>query len=284
MRTIEEIKKSITQAWMNDKTLAKAYGYEVGASWPFSTVSIENAICYIVAAAIYTHERLFYDHYTEVSDLLAQKKPHSLRWYVNKVKAFRAGYSLPDDSDEYAETLTDDQLAACQVVKFAAATESDGVVYVKVAAANGDTKQPLTTDQANGLKEYITEVKDAGVRVELINERACQLRLNLVIYYNPMTLNGSGQNLTTGENPVEAAINDYISNLPFNGEYRNASLIDALQQVDGVVIPELNSASESYDGVEFTQIDAKAQPYSGYYEYDATGSTINYIAYVTADN
>lgn len=284
MRTIEEIKKSITEAWMKDKTLAAAYGFSEGSDWPFSKVSIENTLCYIVAAAIWTHERLFDAHQTEVETIIAQKKPHSLRWYVDKVKQFRAGVPLADDSDEYADGMTDDEIEASQVVKFAAANESSGTVYIKVATESNGTKSPLTAEQVEGLKEYIAEVKDAGVRVEVINQPACRLRLQLDIHYNPMVLDGSGNNISTGVNPVEAAIEAYIGNLPFNGEYRNSALVDALQAVDGVVIPELTAATESYDGVTWTAINAKAQPYSGYYRYDATGSTINYIPYVSANN
>ncbi len=284
MRTIEEIKKSITEAWMKDQTLAAAYGFSEGSDWPFSKVSIENTLCYIVAAAIWTHERLFDAHQAEITDLVAQKKPHSLRWYVDKVKQFRAGVPLADDSDEYADGMTDDEIEASQVVKFAAANESSGMVYIKVATESGGTKSPLTAEQVEGLKEYIAEVKDAGVRVEVINQPACSLRLQLDIHYNPMVLDGSGNNISTGVNSVKTAIEAYISNLPFNGEYRNSALIDALQAVDGVVIPELTAATESYDGVTWTTINAKAQPYSGYYRYDATGSTINYIPYVSANN
>lgn len=283
-RTIEEIKKSITEAWMENKTLAAAYGFSEGSDWPFSKVSIENTLCYIVAAAIWTHERLFDAHQAEVETIVAQKKPHSLRWYVDKVKQFRAGVPLADDSDEYANGMTDDEIEASQVVKFAAASEQNGIVYVKVATESGSTKSPLSAEQVAGLREYIAEVKDAGVRVEVINEKACRLQLKLDIHYNPMVLDGSGQNINTGDKPVEAAIEAYISNLPFNGEYRNSALIDALQAVDGVVIPELSSAVESYDGVSWTAINAKAQPYSGYYRYDATGSQINYIPYVSAIN
>lgn len=175
MRTIEEIKKSITEAWMKDKTLAAAYGFSEGSDWPFSKVSIENTLCYIVAAAIWTHERLFDAHQTEVETIIAQKKPHSLRWYVDKVKQFRAGVPLADDSDEYADGMTDDEIEASQVVKFAAANESSGTVYIKVATESNGTKSPLTAEQVNGLKEYIAEVKDAGVRVEVINQPACRL-------------------------------------------------------------------------------------------------------------
>lgn len=283
-RTIDEIKKSLTDAWMRDETLAAAYGFTVGGEWPFSKVSVENAICYIVAAAIWAHEKLFDTHLAEVESVVSRMKPHSLRWYVNKAKLFRMGCQLADDSDEYADGMTDEEIEACRVVKFAAASEANGIIYIKVATELGGVKSPLTREQRFGLEEYIAEVKDAGVRVDIINEPACRLRLRLDIHYNPMVLDGSGTNLRDGTNPVEEAIKAYIGNLPFNGEYRNSALVDALQTVEGVAIPELASAEESYDGNEWTPVDAKAQPYSGYYEYDSENSEINYIPYVHSEN
>lgn len=275
-RTIDTIFQSLVARKNDEPALDKLNSSSATAIW--------RLIFYIVAYALYVHEVLFDDLTTEITDLVAQKKPHSLRWYVDKVKQFRAGVPLADDSDEYADGMTDDEIEASQVVKFAAANENSGIVYIKVATESNGSKSPLTAEQVEGLKEYIAEVKDAGVRVEVINQPACSLQLQLDIHYNPMVLDGSGNNISTGENPVEAAIEAYIGNLPFNGEYRNSALIDALQAVDGVVIPELTAATESYDGVTWTAINAKAQPYSGYYRYDATGSTINYIPYVSANN
>lgn len=275
-RTIDTIFQSLVARKNDEPALDKLNSSSATAIW--------RLIFYIVAYALYVHEVLFDDLTTEITDLVAQKKPHSLRWYVDKVKQFRAGVPLADDSDEYADGMTADEIEASQVVKFAAANENSGIVYIKVATESNGSKSPLTAEQVEGLKEYIAEVKDAGVRVEVINQPACSLQLQLDIHYNPMVLDGSGNNISTGETPVEAAIEAYIGNLPFNGEYRNSALIDALQAVDGVVIPELTAATESYDGVTWTAINAKAQPYSGYYRYDATGSTINYIPYVSANN
>lgn len=275
-RTIDTIFQSLVARKNDEPALDKLNSSSATAIW--------RLIFYVVAYALYVHEVLFDDLTSEITDLVAQKKPHSLRWYVDKVKQFRAGVPLADDSDEYADGMTDDEIEASQVVQFAAANENSGIVYIKVATESNGSKSPLTAEQVEGLKEYIAEVKDAGVRVEVINQPACSLQLQLDIHYNPMVLDGSGNNISTGENPVEAAIEAYIGNLPFNGEYRNSALIDALQAVDGVVIPELTAATESYDGVTWTAINAKAQPYSGYYRYDATGSTINYIPYVSANN
>lgn len=286
-RTIEQIKKEMTDAWLKNETLQQAYGFTADSEWltVYSKVSLENIICYIMAAAIWTHEKLFDVHTAEVEDYIAQMKPHTLRWYVNKVKAFRSGRDLVEGTDGYDDTdLTEEDIAALQPVKFAAASESDATVYMKVATETGGVKSPITADQLTGLKAYLAEVKDAGVRVELINEAGCRLKLTLDIYYNPMVLDSSGASLADGSKPVEAAIKAYIENLPFNGEYRNSALIDALQAVDGVEIPELLSAAESYDGDTYTSVNAKSVPYSGYYVYESDNITLNYYPYEYAAN
>lgn len=284
-RTIEQIKNEITEAWMNSETLAAAYGYTVGDSFlsAYSKVSVENIICYIMAAAIWTHEKLFDAHRAEVDETIAQMKPHSLRWYVNKVKAFRAGQNLIDGTDGYDNAgLSDEDIEAMQPVKFASASESEATVYIKVATETGGVKAPISADQLAGLNQYITEVKDAGVRVDIINEPASKLRLSIDIYYNPMVLSSTGLHFANGNYPVKEAIKAYIENLPFNGEYRNSALIDTLQEVDGVVIPELISAEESYDGENYTTVNTKAVPYAGYYVYEDENITINYTPYESA--
>lgn len=267
---------------MADTVLAEKYGFTAGASFEqtFSKVSIENLLLYIVAAAIWTHEKLFDAHKEEVEDIIAQQKPHTLRWYVNKVRQYRQGQPLIEGTDQYDDTgLTDDDITARQVVRFAAATEAATTVYIKVATGTDTDKQPLAADQLAGLQAYIAEVKDAGVRVDVINSPACKLRLSMVIYYDPMVLNAQGQNIHTAGTPVADAIRLYIENLPFNGEYSNTALTDVLQQVEGVKIPEILAASESYDGQNYTPVDVKATPFSGYYIYEQENVTIEYRPY-----
>lgn len=286
-RTIAQIKSELTSTFMNDSTLAAKYGFEADANFDnvFSKVSLESMLLYIMAAAIWTLEKLFDTHTKDVEDYIANMKPHSLRWYVNKAKAFQKGCDLVEGTDLYDNSSLDSSaIAALQVVKYAAATESQATVYLKVATEDNGTKQQLSQEAVAGLRKYLAEIKDAGVRIEVVNEPASQLKLRLDIYYNPMVMSSSGVNLRTGEHDVDNTIKAYIENLPFNGEYRNAALIDALQKVDGVIIPELVSAAQSYDGDNFQNIAAKAQPYSGYYAYDSENITINYIPYETVSD
>ncbi len=281
MRTIEEIKKEITDAWMHDEVLARSYGYEVGSEWKFSRVSIENVLCFIMAAVVWTHERLFERHREEVEAYIAQMKPHTLRWWVEKAKLFQKGSTLPDDSCDYDNTdLTDEEVASRQIVKFAAATEQKNIVYLKVAKEEGGAKKPLDADELEAFCAYVDEVRDAGVSVEVINEDGCELELNLTIYYDPMILNSDGKHLAKGTTPVEDAIRQYIENLSFNGEYRNSELIDRLQEVEGVVIPELCWAKERMSAdSDWEEILAYATPHSGYYKYEEKNIHIKYQLY-----
>lgn len=283
-RTIAQIKSELTTAFMSDTTLQEKYGFAQDAKFEtiFSKVSIENILLYIVAAAIWTHEKLFDAHKAEVENIIAQQKPHTLRWYVNKVKLFRAGQTLIEGTDEYDnEGYTAEDIEGLQVVKFAAATETNTTIYIKVATESAGVKQPLSAEQLAGLKSYIKEVKDAGVRVDVINAPACYLILGMKIYYDPMVLDATGKNTSTAEETVKKAIKSYIENLPFNGEYSNMALTDVIQQVEGVKIVEITDAEESRTGSanDYTQIDVKTIPYSGYYSFDNTTLNITYRPY-----
>ncbi len=286
-RTIEEIKREMTDAFMRNATLAKAYGFGDGAKFSevFSKVSLESVLMYIVASSIWVLEKLFDTHKKEVSEMILQMKPHSLRWYVDRAKQYRHGMSLLPDSDEYGDKdedgkeLTDEAIAAMQIVKYASACENETKVELKIAKEDGGELKPLDEEEFKGFCYYLSEIKDAGVTIEVINERAYLLQLKIEVYYNPMVLNGKGESFATGQEPVKEKIKEFIKNLPFNSEYRNQSLLNSLQEVEGVEIVKLINAQEkSPSASEWNTISVNRVPYSGYYKYDEE-STITYIAY-----
>lgn len=282
-RTINVIKKEITDSFIQNDTVIGMYDIDSAKSFEdqFSKVSIESIVFYVVAVAIWTLEKLFDLHRDEVTALLNASKPHRLLWYVQKTKAFQFGRALVTDSDAYDNTgVTDEQIEAERVVKYAAAVEQSGRIIVKVAGSGTEGREPLAIDQKAALEAYLKEIKDAGVQVELINQLPNAFAATIDIYYDPMILSASLASLANGGNPVLEAINDFIANLPFNGEYRNSALIDRLQSVPGVVIPELHLSS-----IDGAPVLAKATPASGYMKiYNATDLILTAIAYDTISN
>jgi hypothetical protein len=284
-RSIVEIKQEITQYWMSEEKVQQAYNVEMGDDFDtkFSKSGLESIKFYVLSVAAWTLEKLFDIHKAEITAIIDELKPHSLRWYVNKAKIFMLGLPLIPDTDQYDTSgMTDEQIKAAQIVKYCAASESDGIVYLKIAGDQGGEPAPLSADAYNAFKEYVAEVKDAGVVIEIINDPAKHFRLQMTVYYNPTVLSEGGVSLADGTTPVQDVVKNFIKNLPFDGEYQNVKLTDALQAIDGVVIPELHLAESSEDGYTWAQINAKEKPLSGYYRvYNEDDLNITFVAYMS---
>lgn len=283
--TITEIKKQMTDAFITNETVKQLYNLQDGKSFEeqFSVVSLENIIFFIVATAMWLNAQLFDQHKVDVLAILRDNKVHTPNWYATRSKEFQFGYELIGGTDQYDNSaLTNEQIQAARVVKFAAAVEADdqSVLFVKVATYNNDIKQPLNSGQLVAFTAYLGRIKDAGVRITVINSPADDLRLEMDIYYNPLILDNEGKRLDgTSDTPVQDAIRSYISDLSFNGLYINQSLIDKLQEVNGVEIAELLQASSRYGNqVNYIPINARSRPYAGYYQITDQNLILNFIA------
>lgn len=286
MRSIEEIKKELTDAFMEDGMLQELYGFTKGGAFEkhFSRVSLENLLLYIVAFGMWTMEKVFANHTEEVESYISSMKPHTLRWYQEKAKAFLYGFPLIAGSDEFDTTgKSDDDIAKAQVVKFAAVSESSATLYLKVAGESGGRPCALQAEEKVSFVRYLAEYKDAGVRVDVTSDEGDYLRLALDVWYDPLLLMSDGKYKGDGSYPVDEAVQRYIEQLPFNGEYRNNDLVDALQHTPGVVMVALREAWQSVDGVNENAIAGYCVPYAGYFKYNRNGKktidSIRYIAY-----
>ena len=230
-----------------------------------------------------------YDLFTAfVNDALANESAHTTRWYRTKALAFQYGFNLIPDTDQFDNTgYTDDEIAASQIVEYAAVNEttvdSKRVLLIKIATlVNGDLA-PLSDVQLAAFTAYMQEIKDAGVPLTIYNQTAALITAQVDYYYNPLLLDGNGNRLDgLGEPPVPAAALNYLLNLPFNGEFSNAKFIDALQvsfgNGDGNVF--LKSAQYKTGANSYTAIPNTFVPDAGYVRFDTDGLVINYIPYV----
>ncbi|MGY0034461.1 hypothetical protein [Pedobacter sp. NJ-S-72] len=188
---------------------------------------------------------------------------------------FQYGYDLVLDSDKYNNTgLTDEQIAASKIIKYSAVVslKKESRLIIKIATETDGKLHPINLAQRSAFTTYIAEIKDAGVNVSVVNYLPDRLYLTGVIYYDPLVLDGQGNSIVDGGRPVETAIEDYMKELPFNGELVLIHLVDKLQQVKGVVIPDINKAETSWVSAEspdygaIQTINVKQIPESGYFE------------------
>jgi len=272
-RTIAQIQAQIILSVQADSTLAQINSPSAFAIWRLWT--------YVVASAIWLLETYFDIHKAEVNEALATLKPHGLRWYQAKTLAFQYGSDLVEDEDYYNNSaLTPDGIADQQIVAQASVTEADGKVTVKAAKEVADELEPLETAKYNSLLAYLQEIKDAGVRLELLSFNADKLKLTIDVYYDPLILNADGERIDgTNDDPVGEAARLFLrEGLTFNGLFVVEKMRDALQGVDGVFVPMIRSVSAArYDNPSLSGVDVVYQPYSGFLRfYDAGDLTLNF--------
>lgn len=265
-RSINEIKEEAAREFMKNEGAAERYGFAVGAPFGdyFGAASVENILLYVWAVCAWAVEQVVALHREEVTAELEQLMPHRPKWYRDKVLEFMENRELSGDTDRYdLSGLTESEIAAARVVKHAVATESRdaSLLTIKVAGESGGKRQPLTEAQEEKLRAYIGEIKDAGVRVSLVNMEPDTYSCTVDVYYNALL------DPERVKAECEAAITNYIENLPFNGEYTNMALIDALQDIEGVKIAELRASEAQAANEETpTKINARQTPAAGYFK------------------
>lgn len=266
-RTLIEIQDQIKATYVTNMA---AIGVVINPlTW--SATTIEKLLIDVVAYCVWFHEMLFDTFKSDVNSIIDEMKPHSTRWYANTARAFRYGYNLLPESDQYDDTgLTETQIAASKVVTYCAVVEQEISpgrfgLRVKVATAVGADLDELPAPELAAFIQYMSQVRDAGVGLLITTGPADSLILKLQVYYNPLVLNNQGQRLDgTDPEPVQNAIKNYLKNLPFNGVFVLAYLIDQLQKVDGVVIPHILEAKARYGVLAYTGFSVEYLPDAGY--------------------
>lgn len=271
-RTISQIQAALIAAKNADSTLSGLSSTSLTAVWLLWT--------YVVAICQWTLENLFDTHKSEVLNILATQTPHTLQWYVTMAKAFQYGVALPADSDVYA--LVPPASPSVLIVQYAAAVELTNLVRIKVAQLSGSALAPLSSTQLTAFTSYMGRIKDAGVRIQCTSGAPDTFQPTMVIYYDPLVLDGTGARLDgTSPAPVMDAVNTFLDNLPFNGLFTLNSFIAAMQSVPGVIIADEVSVQAYYGSVTPVVISSQYLPDAGYMTLDAAwfSANVSYVAY-----
>jgi hypothetical protein len=286
-RTKAQIKAEITTPFMANETLANLYGYVLGASFDaeFSLVSLENIVFEIVALAIFLHELMFSQHTNEVEEKLFTQKSGRKSWYRTLALNFQYGFDLVNDQDYFENgNATEEQILASKIVKYAAVTESsdESRVIIKIAGETAGLLSPISPEQKAAFQAYIKDTKWAGVKITVINYLPDRLFLNIQIKRDALVLNNNGMSILNANYPANEAIQEFMKELPFDGELRLSALVDKLQGVSGVLDATVVGAESAWINPDLGGYDSPQSifiakvPVSGYYEV-VTFDNINYV-------
>lgn len=236
---------------------------------------------YIIAQSQNLHEQIFDAHVVEVEDIASRIIASTTRWYQEEALKFQLGDDWlfiiePGTQNGKFQYLLLDE--AKQIIKRAAVTESGTQVVIKVAKLVADVPTPLSVAELDAFNTYVKEYRVAGTDTLIISAPPDDYQLDMRVFYDPLQLDSNGESLESpGTFPAEDAIDDFISNLKFNGEYSNTELVDAVQLAVGVNDPRLDEARSRFGANPFTVIQDTVTPNAGHMLRDVPGSNITYI-------
>jgi hypothetical protein len=241
-RSVAEIKKTMTDAFMADATIREKYGLSVNDTFSgkFSSLSIESILFFIVAACCHVLEMIFEQHKRDVEDKIAMAVVASVPWYYKMALAFQYGDSLVlnERTWQYEYASIDESK---QVVKYAAVRDKGTSVQILVSGDQGGSPVALSNDILTVFKQYMNRVKVAGVILNITSQPSDSVLISADITIDPLVIDGDGTMLRTGGKPVEDAIKEHLKNIVYGGTFNKTKLVDAIQAVEGVVDVELGT-------------------------------------------
>lgn len=236
-RSISEIKRTMTDAFMQDEAIRKAYDLPEGKTRfadCFSAVSLENLLFYIVAACHYVLESIFEKFTQDVEQKISRAVVASIPWYFDKAKAFQYGDALVLNPRtfgyEYAKINTLKQL-----VKYVAVRDRGASIEMLVSTEQNGKPTPLSDEVLTAFKHYINAIKIAGVVINVRTRKADELSIAVKVVVDPLKINRQGVDIASSEKVVEHAIENYLADIVYGGTFNKTKLVDAIQRVDGVV-------------------------------------------------
>lgn len=229
MRTIQEIKKAMTDEIMSNEGLVKAMGLDPEMEWEsqVSSVGIINLLLYIVAVAQYATEWMFEQFKADVERRIDAALPGTISWYWNKVMNFQYGTDL----NQYGNYDLIDP--SRMIISHCSVLEVYNGIMVKVN--KGDDFDVLDEKEKNALAAYLNRIKFAGTAVSVYSYQPDDLNLEIKIWRNPLVLNDDGSAVSgDGRNLIEEAVKKYLDGIVYGGRFNKTKLIDAIQSVEGV--------------------------------------------------
>lgn len=236
-RSISEIKRTMTDAFMQDEAIREAYDLSQDKTRfadCFSAVSLENLLFYIVAACHYVLESIFEKFTQDVEQKISRAVVASIPWYFDKAKAFQYGDALVLNPRtfgyEYAKIDTLKQL-----VKYVAVRDRGASIEMLVSTEQNGKPTPLSDEVLTAFKHYINAIKIAGVVINVRTRKADELSIAVKVVVDPLKINRQGVDIASSEKVVEHAIENYLADIVYGGTFNKTKLVDAIQRVDGVV-------------------------------------------------
>ena len=237
-----------------------------------SKTSVEGLWIYIPAFCTWFFEQyVLVDFKKGIQDTIDNNTNLNDRWWATEIKKFQDGDTvLFNDATKRPYYAVID--TSKQIIKYAAVVSNSGLTTVKVAK---EGKVKLSNDEMSRLSEFGNDSQPSGANIQYETYNPDKLKAPIKVYFNALRTVDYIQPI------VEAAIINYLDNLPYNGRFRTSAYVDAIQKVIDVVdVEPLVFEAKPEGSSDWIIIDRVYDPLSGTVDISTDLSLIDAVTYI----
>lgn len=246
-----------------------------------SNTSVTFNLLEMFATEVYLLESLLSQTFIDIETRANEIPVGTLKWYAAETLKYQHGYTLTIVDGIPAYSIIDESAMA---VKLSAAVEVSGLLLIKTAKLDGNNKAiKLSALELSGVQEYWSKKRFAGTALSVISVDGDEMKITARVEVDGGKITIDGQSIANpGTYPVEEAITIYLQELDFNGRFLNMSLIDAIQNVDGVKNVVINDCQAKQSGGSyFNVLQSLSQDYNSYAGYIIEDQTTPFRGTIT---
>ena len=206
---------------------------ELGDLNSTSQTAIYKLWAYIISVAIFSHELLWDLFRAEIDATLDQRINGTNEWYSTQALLYQDGDELLTLGDTtylgYDPILEDNQIIT-RCAYFEDLINFKGRLNLKVAKGGADNLSNLDPSEIGRVIKYFEKIKFAGTNINIVSIKADEIQLDDITIYHDGVRADEDVLSDVGD-----AMDDYLINLPFDGQFYVEAFRDRIQQVENVV-------------------------------------------------
>lgn len=219
-----------------------------------SKMSILNAFTWVTSTAIYTLETLMDVFMTDIAKVFNARINGTPAYYANAMLKWQYGDDLVlnEDGTQFSYPSVDETkrlITKVSYQEYYSSDYKDNILVLKVAKGEADSLSKLEDDELISARAYLSKIKFAGVKCNVVSRKGDVLVPRVDVYYD-----GAVSKDEIYSN-IETALVQYIQNVNFDSAIYAHKVIDAIMGVDHVTDVHINSGATVEQGVFIAQYD-----------------------------
>lgn len=231
-----------------------------------SKMSIMDAFTWVTSACIWSFENIMDVFKVDVASDLRNRVNGTPAYYVNALLKYQHGDTLQmnDEGTQFSYPTVDETKRVITKVAYSEVNtdvvevnDNKTTVYkffdkdlvLKIATGAPGAYEQVDGETLTAVRAYMQQISFAGTHMTIVSRKGDILVPKVIVYYD------GGATESEMMEAVEAALNNFIANIPFDGAVYVQKIVDTIQRVEHVTDVFIDNNSTDFNGIFVAQYD-----------------------------